>query len=129
MSLTHVRCLRYLEELMWNGIPTCPYCKSHKATSIRNEHRYHCRYCYTSYSVTVNTLFHGSHVTLDKWFKAIFFLHSSKNDISVRQLAKKISVTNKTASSIKKRIEEEREREPKILSNIATFYAQYVRNT
>lgn len=129
MSLTHVICLKFLEEVRWNGIPTCPYCKSQKATPIRHEQRYHCRYCYTSYSVTVNTLFHGSHVALDKWFKAIFLIYTSESGVSVRQLAKEIHVTNSTASSIKKRIEKARQQKTEVIAEIASFYAEYMRST
>jgi transposase-like protein len=128
MSLTHVVCLNHLEAIRWNGSPICPYCQSQKSTPMRNEHRYHCGYCYTSYSAMVGTLFQRTHISLDKWFKAIFLICSLEGGVSVRQLAQEISTTNSTASFIKKRINTAKQTEPELLAKIANFYAEYMRN-
>lgn len=106
MLETHEECLACLENIRWNGIPTCPYCGSTKASTYKNEHRYRCNSCFTSYSVTVGTLFHKTHVDLRKWFQAIFLLCKSNPNISARKLAKEIQVTRATASLIIKRVKE-----------------------
>lgn len=93
---------------------------------MRHENRYHCGYCYTSYSVTVGTIFHHSHIDLAKWFQAIFLITTLDKDISIRQLAKAISVTNRTASSMIKRIKHANQDNPKMLRKIADFYAEYI---
>lgn len=104
MLETHEDCLACLEKIRWNGAPTCPYCGSIKATAYKNEQRYRCNKCFTSYSVTVGTLFHKTHVDLRKWFRAILLLYRLNPDISARRLAKEIQVTRATSSLIIKRI-------------------------
>jgi len=105
MLETHEECLVYLEKIRWNGTPTCPYCDSTKATSYKNEQRYRCNSCFTSYSVTVGTLFHKTHVDLHKWFRAILLLCKLDRGISVRKLAQEIQVSRATASLIVDRIQ------------------------
>ena len=125
MALTEDDCSAYIEQIIWNGEPLCPYCGSANSTRIEKESRYHCNYCFTSYSVTVNTLFHHSHIKLTKWFKAIFLLIMSMHDISSRRLAAEIGVTRNTALSMKKRIQSAKEHDIVQLEMIANFYKRY----
>lgn len=101
---SHEECLTYLEQIRWGGKPSCPYCKSTKATSYKQEHRYRCNSCFTSYSVTVGTLFHKTHVDLHIWFKAIYLVLQLPKHLSVRQLAQELGVNKKTASYMLMRI-------------------------
>ncbi len=98
MFKTHEECLVYLEKIRWNGTPISPYCGSDKSKKYKNEHRYRCNSCFTSYSVTVGTIFHQTHVDLRKWFRAILLLCKLNRDISVRKLAQEIQVNRATAS-------------------------------
>ncbi|MEH2203722.1 MAG: IS1595 family transposase [Nostoc sp.] len=104
MLQNHEECLALLEQIRWNGKPKCPYCESTNATPYKNERRYHCNECFTSYSVTVGTLFHKTHVELQKWFVAIHLVLNSSGGISVRQLAKEIGVNKNTACYMIERI-------------------------
>ena len=104
MLETHEECLDYLEEIRWHGTPICPYCGSTKASTYKNEHRYRCNACFTSYSVTVKTIFHKTHVDLQKWFQAILLLCKLNPDISVRKLAKELKVSRAAASHMTKQI-------------------------
>lgn len=104
MLETHEECIVYLEKLRWNGIPTCPYCSSIKSTRYKKEFRYRCNTCFTSYSVTVGTLFHKTHIGLDKWFRAIVLLYTVNRDISIRGLARELQVNRATATLISERI-------------------------
>jgi transposase-like protein len=104
MFESHEECLAYLEKIRWNGTPTCPYCGSIKATKYKSEHRYRCNGCFTSYSVTVGTLFHRSHVDLSKWFRAIGLLCKVDRDISIRKLALDLQVNRATATLMVDRV-------------------------
>jgi transposase-like protein len=104
MLETHEECLAYLEQLRWHGIPTCPYCGSIKASVYKNERRYRCNTCFTSYSVTVGTIFHKTHVDLRIWFQAILLLVKLNPEISARKLAKDLGVSRATASLMIQRI-------------------------
>jgi len=98
MPRTQEESIALLEKIRWNGQPTCPYCGSIKATVYKTNHRYHCNSCFTAYSVTVGTLFHKTHVDLDKWFRAIKLIVKKSPNMSNRNLAKEIEVNKNTAN-------------------------------
>lgn len=96
-------CRLFLENVRWQGTPVCPHCGS-----ISDKHYqlkthgtfnglYKCRDCHKRFTVTVGTMFEGSHIPLLKWFYAIYVFLSHKKGISSVQLSKDISVTQKTA--------------------------------
>jgi len=99
-------CLQYLEKVRWQNKPICPYCKSFKQTPLKKEHRYHCNNCNTSYSVTVGTIFHKTHLSIQKWFLAISLILSAKKGISARQLARHLKINRNTALRISMKIRE-----------------------
>lgn len=88
---------------------------------MRKEGRYHCNYCYTSYSVTVATPLHRTRVPLLKWFQAISLQKRSNRRISSRILSREIEVNKNTAASMLKRIQELERIEPAIVEAIAKF--------
>lgn len=90
-------CLTYLEKVRWHNNPQCPYCNSNNYTPLKQECRYHCNTCNTSYSVTVQTIFHKTKVDLQKWFLAVSIILNAKKGISARQLARDIEVNKNTA--------------------------------
>jgi transposase-like protein len=105
MHQSHVDCLIYLEKVRWKGIPTCPYCGSRRSSACKKEQRYHCNDCFTSYSVTVGTLFHKTHVDLRKWFDAIELLYRLNGNISARKLSQILGVSRAAALSMIDRVE------------------------
>ena len=117
-SKNQMECIALLEQIRWSGKPICPYCHSANASLIKSEHRYHCNECFTSYSVTVGTLFHKTHVELPKWFRAIkIIIHQSKR-VSIRQLASEINVNKSTSSYMISRIQDAMEKEPDLLLQV-----------
>lgn len=92
---TKEKCIRYLEEKRWNGVPTCPYCGSKKTSPKKLRHT--CLSCSNSFSVTVGTVFHSSNLPLHKWLMAISIILSAKKGISSMQLSRDISVNKNTA--------------------------------
>lgn len=90
-------CVEYLEKLRWNNIPICPYCNSRHFTKLKKGNRYHCNTCNTSYSVTVNSVFHKTKIDFQKWFYSIHLIMNEESKISSRELAKKIYTTKDTA--------------------------------
>lgn len=97
--------LFHLEQIRWKGNPVCPYCNSRNHTTLKGKRRYHCNTCYTQYSVTVRTIFHKTHVDLQKWFLAIFLLINQRSLLSVRCLAVKVGVSKNTAHFMIARID------------------------
>lgn len=115
MPKTQEECVALLEQIRWQGEPQCPYCGSRRASRFKQEQRHHCNECFTSFSVTVGTLFHGSHIDLPKWFRAIGFVMDSSKTASIRQLALEIEVNKNTASYVLARIRKAQADEPELL--------------
>ena len=94
---TDAACIRHLENVRWRGTPVCPYCKSSRTTPMPKEHRHHCNSCNTTFSVTVDTIFHHTHLDLQKWFLAISLVLNAKKGMAARQLARYLKVNKSTA--------------------------------
>ena len=92
---TQESCIKHLENARWKGTPTCPYCKSTKVAI--HEHRHRCYTCKTSFSVTVGTIFHHTHIPLQKWFLAISLILNARKGISALQLSRDLEVNKNTA--------------------------------
>lgn len=96
-------CRQYLEQLLWGGTPICPKCGSQSENhyKLKKEGQfnglYKCRDCRQRFTVTVGTMFEGSHAPLRKWFIAMYIFTSHKKGISSIQLGKDLGVTQKTA--------------------------------
>jgi transposase-like protein len=101
---TQESCVDHLEKVRWHGKPTCPYCNSQKTTPTIGERRYHCNRCNTSFSVTVGTIFHHTHLPLQKWFLAVSLILNAKKGLSSRQLARDLDVHRNTAWRISMQI-------------------------
>lgn len=92
---TEEKCIDYLENIIWNGNPICPQCKSIRNTYVSKEKRYRCNKCNSSYNIKTGTLFNKTKIDLRKWLVLISL--SENNQTSIRQLAKEIKVTKDTA--------------------------------
>lgn len=76
---TEEKANKYLAAIRWGKWAQCPYCSNQKAYFIENGKRYKCadKTCYKKFSVTTNTLMHGSNLSLIKWITACF-MYSKK---------------------------------------------------
>lgn len=97
-------CISFLEKILWNGKPICPYCKTSFYSSIPKERRYHCNKCNTSFSILVGTIFENTKLDLQKWLYAFSLTYHSNRGISARFLAQKIRVTKDTAWLLQNKI-------------------------
>ena len=105
---TNEDCLRYLEAIRWQGKPQCAYCESDEVM-IRNKadgkrRRWWCKDCRRSFSVTINTIMHGTRLPLQKWMLAISILINAKKSVSSHQLGRDLDIPVKTAYSLSQRI-------------------------
>lgn len=125
---TREDCLVHLEKSRWDEKPRCPYCKSTNFTARKNERRYHCNSCNTPYSVTVHTIFHKTHVDLQKWFLAILVMLNAKTSISVRQLASEIGVNRNTAWQMSRRIRTTILKDRELLERLIEFEERCFKN-
>lgn len=95
-------CIIHLEKIRWPDKVVSPFDK--ESTVYKRDNGYHCRNTNKQFNVKTNTLFHGSKISLRKWFLAIFIVTSHKKGISSIQLAKDIGVTQKTSWFMLQRI-------------------------
>jgi transposase-like protein len=91
----------YLESLRWPNGPVCPHCgeseRKHYALKSKSRKLWKCAACRKQYTVTIGTIFEGSHIGLHKWLLAFYLLCSSKKGMSAHQLHRMLGVTYKSA--------------------------------
>src|SRR4029077_12845903 len=88
----------HLEQARWGGQPLCPYCGA-GTTARHNEvgrARWQCWTCRKSFSATAKTLFHSSHIDLQRWFLLISLMLSSKKNLSAMQAARDLQMRRAT---------------------------------
>lgn len=103
------RCERKMALMKWpDGKPVCPKCGCGDIGRIEKRRMYQCRSneCRKQFSVKVGTIFEESKIGLDKWFVAVWCIANCKNGISSHELARALSVTQKTAWFMLHRIRE-----------------------
>lgn len=121
-------CLHYLEHVRWNDNPTCPYCGSTRSYKLagENRHRHHCHDCRKSYRVTVGTIFHRTHIPLQKWFLAVALILNAKKGISSRQLARDLDLHPESAWRMAHQIRKAMKPHAELLTGIIEMDETYV---
>lgn len=94
---TELDCIEYAECIRWEKGVQCAYCNSKNYGERNKDHRYHCKDCQRSFSVTVNTRLHDTRLPLSTWFSAISVITDAKKGISVKQLERNLGVSYPTA--------------------------------
>ena len=106
MRLTDNQARQYLEHLRWPNGAVCPRCKKQEAVAVSGgrDGLYNCRRCRRQFTVTVGTIFEGSHIPLSKWVQAFHLVCSSKKGMSALQLSRLLGITYKSAWHMAHRI-------------------------
>lgn len=111
---TDEQCREFLVRLRWpNGIE-CPKCRAKTISRLFTQRKFECSKCGYQFSVTTGTIFHDSHLPLEKWFLATLLMIESRKGISANQVKRMIGVSYKTAwylcHRIRKAMEETNQR-------------------
>ncbi len=89
-ELTEDQAREYFEAILWPGGAVCPHCGSKKAWKVKSASArpgvYTCAECDEQFTVTVNTVMHGSHISIRHWLMAFCLMTSSKKGVSALQL-------------------------------------------
>ena len=105
---TQEQAVDYLEGVRWRGKTICPYCKSEKvcrhASGDRATMRWQCEACHRAFSVTVGTIFHGTHIPLRNWFLVLGLMLNAKKSASAYQIARDLDMRRPTVWSMMHRI-------------------------
>jgi transposase-like protein len=91
------KCRSYLEGLRWPDGVECPRCGSKKISHIKERGQFDCDSCRYQFSVTAGTIFHDSHLPLNKWLLASYIICESKKGVSANQMKRMLGVSYKTA--------------------------------
>ncbi len=125
---TQEDCLKHLEKTRWGDKPICPYCDGDKAyTHVeKSKTRWQCATCKKSFSVTVGTIFHHTHVDLQKWFLLITLMLNAKKGLSSYQAARDIELRRPTVWSMMHRIRKAMKDDGRLLMGIVEMDETYV---
>lgn len=88
-------CVQYLEEIRWAGVVVSPFDETSKVYKCKNG--YKCKNTGKYFNVKVGTIFEDTKIPLTKWFMALYIFASHKKGCSSYQLARDISITQKSA--------------------------------
>lgn len=101
---TREKCLSFLEKLRFPGGLECPRCKDKSIARLDKIHKLRCRKCRYMFSVTAGTIFHKTHLPLQKWILATFLICNAKKGISAKQIERDLDLTYETAWYLMHRI-------------------------
>lgn len=101
------RAFDFVKALRWpDGVVTCPRCRGIEHSFLTTRRIWKCKGCKRQFSLKVGTIFEDSPIGFDKWLPAVWLIANSKNSISSHELARALSVTQKTAWFMLHRIRE-----------------------
>lgn len=117
---------KYLEKLRWGNEIGCPFCNNIKKIQRRKQVGYfRCSSCKKDFTVRTKTIFERSHIPLDKWLYAMYFLVTDRKGISSLELSKKLGITQKSAWFMMHRLREAC-KDNKMLSGIIEIDETYL---
>jgi transposase-like protein len=116
---TEEHALAYWMKTRWPDGVRCLACDHDKCYLIETKGKtgkvarlFECAACGLHFSATTNSLFHDSHLPLQKWFMAISLMVEAKKGISANQIKRHIGVTYKTAWYVCHRIRQAMQEDP-----------------
>ena len=89
-------CKQYLAQLKWEHNFSCVKC-SHTRAKVRKDLSRTCNICHHTESASANTLFHKCKFGLRKAFMICFEMATTTKSLSALQVAKRYTVTHRTA--------------------------------
>jgi len=132
ISRSRAACIAHLEAVRWGANPICPYCGAIAVSRNRDRSRgltasrWKCQRCMRSFSVTVGTIFHNSHIDLQLWFLLITLMLSAKKGLSAMQAARDLEMRRPTVWSMMHRVRKSLADDGKLLAGIVEMDETYV---
>ena len=100
-------CKKFMVSLRWpDGVVKCPRCQSEKVFWIEKERVWKCygKHDHAKFSMKVGTVMEDSPISIDKWLTALWLIVNCKNGISSCEVARDLSITQKSAWFLDHRI-------------------------
>ncbi len=101
---TEEKCVDYLAQFRWNGKPICQYCNHdvcYELNLTNRGKRWKCKKCRKQFSIRIGTPFQESKLPIRKLFVALYL---SPEGISTHQLGRVLSISQKSAWYLDKKI-------------------------
>jgi transposase-like protein/predicted RNA-binding Zn-ribbon protein involved in translation (DUF1610 family) len=100
-------CLDYLMVQRHGDVLECPKCsKEGKFHRIRRHPAYECAWCGFEIFPMVGTLFHRSHVSLQKWFYAMYLFCTTRHGVPAKELQRQLGISYPSALRMAHKIRE-----------------------
>jgi transposase-like protein len=93
---TEQHCIDHLTSIRWNGLVVSPFDETSKVYICKGN-KYRCKNTGKYFNVRTGTIFDNTKLPLLKWFLALYIFSSHKKGISSHQLAKDLTITQKSA--------------------------------
>lgn len=119
----------HLERVRWPDGPICPQCGADTVARKAEPHqadRLQCWSCERSFSATVGTIFHNSHIDLQRWFLLIALMLNAKKGLSAMQAARDLEMRRPTVWSMMHRIRAAMVDDGKLLSGLVEMDEAYI---
>jgi len=107
--VTDEKCYDFLRAVRWSEGVSCPHCsnskvvKNGKCSHNTQLQKYECQKCERGFNDLTGTLFQDSNKPLKVWILALYFLGLN---LSNRQIAKELDMTEKTAQQMTTKLRE-----------------------
>ena len=103
----------FVKNARWPDGIMCPRCKESIVSEFRTTNKYQCNTCNLQFSVTSRSFIHKTNLPLKKWIIAMYLINSNQS-ITAMQLSRDLKVPYKTGWSIRKKLEDIQNLEPRI---------------
>ncbi|MCB9192780.1 MAG: IS1595 family transposase [Flavobacteriales bacterium] len=94
---TELDCIVHLEKVRYGKKPKCAFCDSVNLGVRLKDHRFTCKDCRKTSSVTAGTALHGTRIPIKTWFYAFAIISDAKKGVSALQLQRNLGVSYPTA--------------------------------
>lgn len=84
-------CLDYLYSVRWENGYRCPRCNCDEMWEV-SSHKYKCKNCKYQTTVTSGTLLQDTHISIAKWFEAIWWIAEKCCEVSAVDLQKELGI-------------------------------------
>jgi transposase-like protein len=103
---TEARRLAALESMRWPSGFVCPCCRktAHSVVWHAQGKTFQCHGCRQQTTLTGGTIFHSTKLRLKTWFRAMYLLTQSKNNVAAIELMRLLGVCYRTAWRVKHKL-------------------------
>jgi len=86
-------CADHLAEQRWVEGYVCPKCGHKESWYLKNRKLFDCKKCRFQTSITAGTIFHGTKVSLIKWYWLIYHMAMNKVGVSVLEMQRILNIS------------------------------------